>query len=107
MFRIPHRMVLDSLLAHLGLSPAGCERVVHEDGKIRVTVSFNTSTIDLGTPISDISMPGLYCIDDEAVEDTAAIKAIRYIEDMTNTVARDLNLALSKRHQHSAERFRQ
>eukprot|EP00494_Astrolonche_serrata_P002631 UN02637 len=75
-FRIPHRTVLDSLLAHLELSPDEYERVVHEDGKIHVTVSFNTSTINLGGPISDISVPGLYCTDDEAAEDTAMIKAI-------------------------------
>ena len=52
-------------------------------------------------------MPGFYCTDDEAVKDTAAIKAIRYIEDMTNTVARDSNLASSKRHQRHAEHFLQ
>ena len=96
MFRIPHRTVLDSLLAHLGLSPAQYKRVVHEEGKIRVTVFFNTSTIDLGGPISDTSVPGLYCTDDEAAEDTVAIKAVRYIDDMTNTVVRDLNLASFK-----------
>ena len=106
-FRIPHRTVLDSLLAHLELSPDEYERVVHEDGKIHVTVSFNTSTINLGGPISDISVPGLYCTDDEAAEDTAMIKAIIYIEDMTNTVVRDLNLASSKRHQRHAEHFLQ
>ena len=33
-FRIPHRTVLDSLLAHLGLSQAQYDRVVHEDGTI-------------------------------------------------------------------------
>jgi len=98
-FRIPHRAVLDMLLAHLGLSPAQYERVVHEDGKIRVTVSFDTSSLDVGRPISDISVQGAYCTDDETAEDTAAIKAIRYIEDMTNTVVRDLNHASSKQHQ--------
>ena len=94
--RIPHKTVLDCLLAHLGLSPAQYKRVIHDEGKIRVTVFFNTSTIDLGGPISDTSVPGLYCTDDEAAEDTAAIKAVRYIDDMTNTVVRDLNLASSK-----------
>ena len=54
MFTIPHRTVLDGMLAHLGLSQAEYERVVHEDSMIRVTVSFNTSTINLGGPISDI-----------------------------------------------------
>jgi len=106
-FRIPHRTILDSLLAHLGLSPAQYERVVHDDEKIRVTVLFNTSTMDLGGPISDISVPGLYCMDHKTAEDTAAIKAVRYIEDMTNTVVRYLNLASSKRQQRRAERLRQ
>ena len=36
MFRIPHTAVLGMLLAHLGLSPAQYERVVHEDGKTHV-----------------------------------------------------------------------
>ena len=35
-FRIPHTAVLGMLLAHLGLSPAQYERVVHEDGKTHV-----------------------------------------------------------------------
>ncbi|XBI43946.1 hypothetical protein VPH35_108659 [Triticum aestivum] len=35
-FRIPHTAVLGMLLAHLGLSPAQCERVVHEDVKTHV-----------------------------------------------------------------------
>ena len=48
MFRIPHTAALGMLLAHLGLSPAQYERVVHEDGKIHVTVSFNTSRLTLG-----------------------------------------------------------
>lgn len=95
------------LLAHLGLSPAQYERVVHEDGKTHVTVSFDTSTLDLGGPISDASMPRAYCMDDETDEDTAAIKAIRYVEDMTNTVVRDLNHASSKQHQCRADRLRQ
>ena len=51
-FRIPHRAVLDMLLAHLGLSPAQYEHVVHEDDKIHVTVFFNTSTLGPGGPIS-------------------------------------------------------
>lgn len=35
-FRIPHTAALGMLLAHLGLSPAQYERVVHEDGKTHV-----------------------------------------------------------------------
>jgi len=105
-FRIPHRTVLDMLLAHLGLSLAQYERVVHVDGKIRVTVIFDTSALDLGGPISDISVPGAYRTGDEIAEDTAAIKVVRYIEDMTNTVVRDFH-ASSKRHQRRAERLRQ
>lgn len=95
-FRIPHKVILDMLLANLGLNPAQYECAIHDD-KLRVTVSFNTAALDLGGSIVDVSVPGEYCTDESAAEDSAAIKAVRYIETMTNTVVRDINYAKTKR----------
>lgn len=41
-FRIPHKVILDMLLANLSLNSAQYERAIHDD-KIRVIVSFNTA----------------------------------------------------------------
>ena len=87
------------LLANLGLGPPQYEYVVHEDSKVCVTVNFNTSGLDPGGSIVDVSVPREYCMDEVTAEDSATIKAVRYIETMTNTVVRDINYAKTKRQQ--------
>ena len=96
-FKIPHKVILEMLLANLGLGPPQYENAIHEDSKVRVTVNFNTSGLDPGGSIVDVSVPGEYCIDEVTAEDSTAIKAVRYIETMTNTVVRDINYAKTKR----------
>lgn len=96
-FKIPHKVILEMLLANLGLGPPQYEYAVHEDSKVRVTVNFNTSGLDPGGSIVDVSVPGEYCMDEVTAKDSAAIKAVRYIETMTNTVVRDINYAKTKR----------
>jgi hypothetical protein len=98
-FKIPHRVILDMLLANLGMNPAHYDHAIHEDKRVRVTVNFNTAALNLGGSIIDISVPGEYCLDNDAAEDSATIKAVRYIETMTNTVVRDINYAKTKRQQ--------
>ena len=62
------------LLANLGQGPPQYENAIHEDSKVRVTINFNTSGLDPGGSIVDVSVPGEYCIDEVTVGERSNFK---------------------------------
>ncbi|VAH83946.1 uncharacterized protein LOC119278247 [Triticum dicoccoides] len=101
--RIPLRAILDIVLAELGIPEAEYRREICDDNKICVTVLFDASTVE-GAP-AHMSISGTYSTDDEVAEDTAALKAIEYLETAANVVIRDYSYDKLKRLEEETERL--
>lgn len=91
------------MLAELGIPEAEYRREICSDNKICVTVLFDASTLE-GAP-AHMSISGTYSTDDEVAEDTAALKAIEYIETTANVVIRDYSYDKLKRLEEETERL--
>uniref|UniRef100_A0ACD6AJZ2 Uncharacterized protein n=1 Tax=Avena sativa TaxID=4498 RepID=A0ACD6AJZ2_AVESA len=87
---IPFRMLLDLMLQELGISKAEYHLELCDDGEVRVTVQFNTSTLPAeGSPVY-ISVAGIKSRSYEEAEDSACANAITHVSQATNTIVRDL-----------------
>jgi hypothetical protein len=89
-------MILDEQLIPLGLPIAQYQRTMFADHKVYVTVIFPTTKLTRQGPNLPMKISGVKSIDKAAAEHTAAIAAIRYLENATNTVIKDLNYSKLK-----------
>ena len=85
------RGILDDLLKQLEFPMAQYERAVYDDGKVCITVIFQASKWSCnGSPVP-MRISGVRSLNGNLAEHTAAVAAIRYLENATNTVVKDLS----------------
>ena len=88
---IPGKLILDSILDQLGLPAAVYRRRVYKDYKTCVTVIFQPSRLSFQASSLPMAICGVRSMDVAVGEHTAAIEAIRYINNSSNTAVKDLN----------------
>lgn len=93
---VPGRLILDEMLTQLGFPLAQYEHRRYEDYKVCVTVIFQTSKLTSQGSRVPVSISGVKTMDTTVAEHTAAVAAIRYLENVTNTVVKDLSYNLLK-----------
>lgn len=86
---IPYAHIFDLMLKALNLPPAQYHHRICPGGKSRVTVTFNSSLELLDGSLVPNSISGMLSTDYEEAEDSAAIEAIRYMENACNREIRD------------------
>jgi hypothetical protein len=77
--------MLDEQLRQLGLPLAQYQQMVFEDHKVYVAVIFQTTKLTRQGPNLPMKIYGVRSIHVAAAEHTAAIAAIRYLKNATNT----------------------
>lgn len=90
--RISARMILDIMLEQLGIPKAVYRRRTYSHNRMSVTLCSSAPLPRvMGACPAHMSITGIHSADGEIAEDTAAVEAIRYIEQATNTMVKDLN----------------
>ncbi|XBH79715.1 hypothetical protein VPH35_105621 [Triticum aestivum] len=97
--RAPARIMLSLLLERLNIPDAIYRRRPYSHDTVSVTVLFYTSPPINGVSPPQMTITGVRSANQEVAEDSAAVAAIRYMENATNTIVIDLNYAGFKRMQ--------
>lgn len=86
---IPYAHNFDLMLKALNLPPTLYRHKICPGGKFHVTVTFSSSLELLDGLLAPNSISGMLSTDYEEAEDSAAIEAIRYMENACNREIRD------------------
>lgn len=104
--KIPYAIILNIMLEALGLPLPHYEEKVHPNEKVCVPVTFNTSLLLFEGALVPKSIYGIISVDADEAEHSAAIEAIRYVEDSCDTKIRDYNYNEVKRLQQENSRLK-
>uniref|UniRef100_A0ACD5THP9 Uncharacterized protein n=1 Tax=Avena sativa TaxID=4498 RepID=A0ACD5THP9_AVESA len=88
------RLIFDDILEQLGLPMAQYEQRTHQSGKISITVIFQLPIVPCHSSPHTARIDGIESFDVALAEHTAAVEAIRYMQDVAGIVAKDLNYNL-------------